>query len=99
MPGFELVPETESDLSDIWRYSFETWGEAQADRYFDDILSCFEAIATGRAKTKALTEILPDIQMHRCRYHRIFFLSERPVVILAIFHERMDMIARLSDRL
>ena len=25
----------EADLIDIWMYSFQTWGEAQADRYLD----------------------------------------------------------------
>jgi toxin ParE1/3/4 len=27
----------ESDLIDIWRYSFEEWGEAQADKYLDEL--------------------------------------------------------------
>ena len=25
------------DLKDIWLYTFKTWGEVQADRYFDDL--------------------------------------------------------------
>lgn len=27
----------ESDLIDIWRYSFEQWGELQADKYLDEL--------------------------------------------------------------
>lgn len=27
----------ESDLIGIWRYSFEQWGELQADKYLDEL--------------------------------------------------------------
>lgn len=27
----------EADLREIWLYSFKTWGEAQADRYLDEL--------------------------------------------------------------
>jgi hypothetical protein len=27
----------QADLREIWRYSFKSWGEAQADRYLDDL--------------------------------------------------------------
>ena len=35
----ELVisERAEADLREIWHYSFDNWGEAQADRYLDDL--------------------------------------------------------------
>lgn len=35
----ELVirPKAQADLRGIWRYSFEQWGNAQADRYLRDL--------------------------------------------------------------
>lgn len=35
----ELVisERAEADLREIWHYSFDTWGEVQADRYLDEL--------------------------------------------------------------
>lgn len=35
----------ESDLIDIWRYSFEQWGELQADKYLDELDSAIRKLA------------------------------------------------------
>jgi toxin ParE1/3/4 len=31
----DVLPEAEADLRGIWIYTFQTWGEAQADKYLD----------------------------------------------------------------
>jgi toxin ParE1/3/4 len=35
----------ESDLIGIWQYSFEEWGEAQADKYLDELDSGIQSLA------------------------------------------------------
>ncbi len=35
----------ESDLIDIWRYSFDEWGEVQADKYLDELDSGIKRLA------------------------------------------------------
>jgi len=35
----------ESDLIDVWRYSFEQWGELQADKYLDELDSGIRKLA------------------------------------------------------
>ena len=30
--------EAESDLEEIWLYSFEEWNEEQADKYYDQLI-------------------------------------------------------------
>ena len=37
--------------------------------------------------------------MARCEHHRIFFHEGLEIVIIAILHERMDLIRRLEERL
>jgi plasmid stabilization system protein ParE len=39
--------------------------------------------------------------MARCEHHYIFCLSrdDAPALVVAIFHERMDLMVRLTDRL
>ncbi len=45
----------ESDLIDIWRYSFEQWGELQADEYLDELDSGIRKLADN-----------PESDMRRC---------------------------------
>jgi toxin ParE1/3/4 len=37
----------ESDLIDVWRYSFEQWGELQADKYLDELDSSIRKLANN----------------------------------------------------
>jgi plasmid stabilization system protein ParE len=39
-----LSPLAERDLVGIWRYSLAQWGEAQADRYLDELEEGFSAL-------------------------------------------------------
>ena len=48
MTGYMLSPLAMADLSDIWDYSADKWGLAQADRYVLGIRSACEALAEGR---------------------------------------------------
>ena len=45
MAEYRLTPAAESDLEAIWSYSFEHWGEQQADRYVDVLTETFKALA------------------------------------------------------
>lgn len=97
--AFEIAPDADDDLRGIWLYTFDTWGEAQADRYFDQIVGCCAAIGDGEGQARRL-ELFPErVFFHRCRRHFIFYLEASPRLIIAILHERVDMLARLSDRI
>lgn len=37
MPRIHKQARAESDLIEIWLYTYDRWGEAQADRYFDEL--------------------------------------------------------------
>ena len=38
----------EADLREIWRYSLEVWGEAQADRYLDELDAGLQECSAAR---------------------------------------------------
>ncbi len=46
-------------------------------------------------------DLYPGLRMMRCEHHYIFCLPrpETPALIVAILHERMDLIARIAGRL
>ena len=100
MAEYHLTPAAEQDLMDVWHYSAETWSVDQADRYLDKLEDCCERIASDEALCRSFKEIDPRLNSHHCEHHYIFFLSssDQPVVI-AVLHERMDLLERLKDRL
>lgn len=99
MRNVELTKSAEEDLTEIWLYTFETWGFDQAEKYYDQITTCCKAIGTGKAPSKLVAGLTDNIHVHRCEAHYIFFLSNERPIIIAILHGRMDFIVRLHDRL
>ena len=98
---YVLTKGASADLKDIIRHTNEQWGKAQCLAYIDQLEKAAVAIAKGEGPFKDLHAIHPALRMVRCGRHYIFCLP-RPnglPVILAILHERMDIMARLKIRL
>ena len=98
MKAYDLTAAAEEDLKDIWRYTYETWGADQADRYFERIAVCFDAVGEGRARSRSFDELPHDLCVLRCERHHIVWLTGDRPIIIAILHERMDFMQRLKDR-
>ena len=99
--AYELTPEAKQDIRGIWLYTAEQWSERQADRYTGRLEACFRRIARRRAQAKSFSERYPQVQVTRCEHHYVFFLhpeGQKPLII-AVLHERMDMLTRLGERL
>jgi len=77
------------------------WGDAQTRNYVAKLKSCIEAVAVGEGLFKDLAALYPGLRMARCEHHYIFCLprDDAPALVVAIFHERMDLMVRLTDRL
>jgi plasmid stabilization system protein ParE len=90
-----------NDLRSILRYTRETWGVAQAQAYSEKLRTGLQRLAQGQVAYKALSDIHPALRVMRCEHHYIFGIwrEKEPVIIVAILHERMDLIARITDRL
>ena len=98
----DLTAEAIKDLSDIASYTAETWGYEQAFRYAELLNERFKEIAKKRIFSKVPFSNYPNVYVSRCEHHYIFFIrpqkSVKPV-ILAVLHERMNLLARLKERL
>ncbi|WP_246856824.1 hypothetical protein [Brenneria corticis] len=48
-----------------------------------------------------MSELWPTLRMAHCEHHDVFFLprDNEPMLVVAIFHQRMDLMARLAERL
>lgn len=101
MKSFELTQLAESDLFDIWNYTYEEWSRKQADSYIDALKAACMGIASGHSIYSPLQNIYPLLRSIRCKQHYIFYLHSSKVkpIIIAVLHERMNIIERLKGRL
>jgi len=91
MADFYLRPKARRDLEDIWSYTYETWGEDQADSYIHDLDSGFRALAVNPKKGRPCDAIREGYRKHFVGKHFIFYrMAKKGIEIVRILHQRMD---------
>jgi toxin ParE1/3/4 len=70
-------------------------------RYVAKLEEGIARLASRKGIFKDMSALYPALLMARCEHHYVFCLPRErsPALIVAIFHERMDLMARLADRL
>ncbi len=98
---YVLTLAAEADLRGIVRYTRKAWGDAQARSYAAKLERGLEATVSGQGAFRDMSALYPGLRMARCEHHFIFVLPRdaAPALVVAIFHERMDLMARLQERL
>jgi len=101
MLPYELTPHAEEDLKRIARYTLKEWGKKQSAHYAGLLGNHFRKIASGAVHSHRFSERYPQLKVSHCEHHYIFYIhpDKKPPVIIAVLHERMDMLVRLRDRL
>lgn len=99
--GYVLSATAEADLRDVIRYTRKQWGDAQTRSYVAKLQAGMESVAAGNSFFKDMSALYPGLRMVRCEHHYIFCLprDDAPALVVAIFHERMDLMVRLAARL
>lgn len=55
--NYRLTNKATNDLIEIWDYTFKTWSEAQAEKYYLQLTNAFSFIADNREVGKDFSEI------------------------------------------
>ena len=85
----------------IIRYTRKQWSDTQVRRYIGKRERGIANLAAGQGTFKDMSALFPMLRMAHCEHHYVFCLPREsaPALVVAIFHERMDLMARLADRL
>lgn len=99
--SYILTKGAEADLRDITLYTVAQWGTAQCRAYIAALEDKVEAVARGQGIFKDMSSLMPGLRVATSGKHYIFCMPKTgsPSIILAILHERMDILARLKSRL
>lgn len=101
IPPYVLTAAAEADVRGIVRYTRQQWGDAQVRAYMDKLERGIARLAAGQGAFKDLRALYPALRMSYCEHHYIFCLRRENALplIVAILHERMNLMTRLADRL
>ena len=88
---YRFTTIAQEDLGSIWGYSFEKWGESQADKYiemlFDKIREILHFPEIGRKRN----ELIKNCRSFTAGKHIIFYrVKENEVEILRLLHTRCE---------
>ncbi len=101
MTAYVLTAAAEDDVRGIVRYTREQWGDAQVRKYIAKLEQGIIRLAAGQGAYSDMSAIYPALRKARYEHHYVFCLPRKdaPALIVAIFHEHMDLMARLAGRL
>ena len=99
--SYVLTWSAQADLQEIVRYTQREWGSAQRRAYIERLEVAAIELALGEGLFRQRDDLLPGLRVRLAWHHYIFCLpqTEGSSVVLAILHERMDLITRLRERL
>lgn len=100
MSTFRVQAAAEHRLDEIYTYTRDIWGEAQADTYIRGLFARFTAIAGRRFPWRPIPAEF-EVDGYVCRYehHLIYWklLDDGAVGIVTVLHERMHQIERFQE--
>lgn len=98
MTGVTIRAAARQDISDIWRYTAQTWGVAQADTYILAIDDAIMRLARRPQSAPRCNWIRTGYRRLKAGAHYVFARVEGDrVVIIRVLHERMNLPEQLDD--
>lgn len=96
MAEYRLSPAAARDMESIWSYTFQRWGQDQADRYADLLIATFAELAVKPKMAPACDHIRPGYRRRSVGRHIVYFrISDYGIAIIRILHSKMDAPSRL----
>jgi toxin ParE1/3/4 len=89
----ELVisERAEADLREIWHYSFDNWGETQADRYVDELDAGMRKCGAGPEGGKQQEAVRSGHWSSLVRKHVVFYtFGDDEMLIQRVLHGNVD---------
>ncbi len=91
--AYRLTRIADSDLFQIWCESREQWGSRQADKYLNELESCFIELSQHPKLGRSRPEIRPGYRSIPKNKHLIFYRQHcGSIEIIRILHQRMEVI-------
>jgi toxin ParE1/3/4 len=101
VPAYRLSRDAGASLDEIFDYTIERWGDAQADVYTDAIFAALERLAAEPGLGRRRADLPPTVLVHMVGGHLIVYRlgADDCVEVVNILHGAMDVARRITDAL
>ena len=87
----------EQDLLETWLYTFNEWGEQQADSYLDKLSGAMTLLAEQPLICRERLEFNPPVRIHHHAHHLIVYLAQDDGInVVRVLHESMELDSHLE---
>ena len=91
MRDIHLSQAARSDLVDIWAETYRQWGEAQADRYLDDIDRALQGLLDNPQMGVNCSDLLRGARKLITGRHLVFYeVDPDRLFVIRVLHQSMD---------
>jgi len=98
MSSIRKHARAESDLIEIWLYTYEQWGEVHAERYFDELEQGINQLEHHPELGRRCDHIRHGYRSLRINRHVAYYTVKSSVVyVVRVLHEKMDPDGQFSD--
>ena len=87
-----LSPKAKVDLSQIWDYIYDEWGEEKAEKYIRELWAAMEEQSRDLTKSVDISDVRKGYRKARSGSHVIFFKVTKGGIldVVRILHQKMD---------
>lgn len=94
-----IRPRAARDFKDIWAYTAQQWGEAQADQYLRDIDREIQGLLKFPEMGTSCDAVRTNYRALHVRSHLVFYLrTGQCLEIVRVLHESMNVKSHLLSR-
>lgn len=97
-PRYTFHPIADEQQIDIWLYSYQNWGDKQADQYIDGLHDKLSKVASDPSFLRGLPNgIDSNVRFFHYGRHYVFLrkVASMEIQVLTILHDRMDIPVKL----
>lgn len=101
MPCFVLTNKAKADLKSIGRYTADTWGREQRNRYLALLDKSFHELAASPRKGRDCGAIRPGYRKHGIGRHIVFYrqITADCIEIVRVLHGRPELKKTIGDQI
>ena len=92
----QISAVAEEDLAGLYTEGMRSWGQAQADRYYDALIEHFDRLCENPLLYRAVDDIRPGYRRSVCGRHAVYYqITDDAVEIMAVI-KHQNIIDRLD---
>lgn len=93
---YRLLPKAEADFYDIYAYTYENFGEDQAEKYTDGLIDAFTLITEHPHIGRDIGYLRMGYFRYECEAHTIYYRQDRSEIsIVRILGGKQDPLRHL----